>query len=270
MSDPDALDATTLSLFGECIARRRALHGGGLSQVSHVTLRDGRAMVVKMGPLVAREARMLTALRDARTPVPEVLGQSGAFLFLEHLEEAAPGAASWAAVGDVLSRQHAVTGTDYGWTESYAFRNVIIPAQGGTDWPDHWAATRLLPQIRHLPGLGQRLTRACERLPRLLPRAPRPGLLHGDLWTGNILFGPGGQIHFIDPACAYGDREVDLAMLTLFGRPGPEFDRAYGPLEPGWEVRRHVYQLWPALVHLRLFGTSYRGLVERLLAAIGA
>lgn len=74
----------------------------------------------------------------------------------------------------------------------------------------------------------------------------------------------------IDPACYHGHAEVDLAMLALFGRPGPAFHDNYGALEPGAEDRLPVYQLWPALVHLRLFGAGYRGLVERCLNAAGA
>jgi len=76
----------------------------------------------------------------------------------------------------------------------------------------------------------------------------------------------GGRVAgLIDPACYWGHAEADLAMLTLFGRPGPAFWDAYGPTEPGLEARRPIYQMWPALVHLRLFGGTYRGLVERLL-----
>jgi fructosamine-3-kinase len=69
----------------------------------------------------------------------------------------------------------------------------------------------------------------------------------------------------IDPACYHGHAEVDLAMLTLFDAPPGEFWDAYGPLEPGWEDRRDAYQLFPALVHLRLFGSGYAALVDRLL-----
>lgn len=72
----------------------------------------------------------------------------------------------------------------------------------------------------------------------------------------------------IDPACYYGHEEVDLAMLTLFDAPPPEFWEAYWALEPGWERRRDVYQLFPALVHLRLFGATYAGMVDRLLQSL--
>jgi fructosamine-3-kinase len=104
----------------------------------------------------------------------------------------------------------------------------------------------------------------------LIPARPPPALLHGDLWSGNLLVRDGRLAAFIDPACYYGDAEVDLAMLDLFGSPGESFREAYGPLEPGWPERRAVYQLFPALVHLALFGSCYAGMVDRLLSRLGA
>jgi fructosamine-3-kinase len=109
-----------------------------------------------------------------------------------------------------------------------------------------------------------------ERLPDLLPPSPPPAFLHGDLWSGNILVSEGKLAALVDPACYGGHCEVDLAMLTLFDTPPDEFWDAYGALDPGWEDRRSLYQLFPALVHLRLFGATYETMVERLLAQIGA
>ena len=117
--------------------------------------------------------------------------------------------------------------------------------------------------------LRERVERLAARLADLLPPAPPPAFLHGDLWTGNILVAGGRLAALIDPACYGGHDEVDLAMLALFDEPPPEFWEAYGALEPGWEERRPVYQLFPALVHLRLFGATYEPMVERLLARIG-
>ncbi|MZR12703.1 phosphotransferase [Maritimibacter sp. DP07] len=266
----DPLDAITRTLAGSGIAARRPLHGGDLSEVTRLTLEDGRDIVAKTGPMVDREARMLGAIRAARAPAPAVIGVSDDVLLMEALDEAGPGDGSWAAVAKALATLHADTGEDYGWDEDYAFGRVEIVNAPRDDWPAFWGENRLRAHLPHLPGaLSTRLEALIARLADILPERPRPALLHGDLWTGNLLFGPAPAVHFIDPACYYGDPEVDLAMLHLFGAPGPGFDAAYGPLDQGWEERRAVYTLWPALVHLRLFGAGYRGLVERLLDELG-
>ena len=266
----DALDHAVLDLTGDRIPARRPLHGGDLSAVTLVTLQGGGRVVAKSGPLVDREARMLTAMAETGVPVPDVVGVAGNILLIEALDEGAPQPTAWAKAGEALAIMHGATGANYGWKEDYAFGNVEIADGETADWPDFWASRRLLAHAPYLPGgVAPRLANLAERLPHLLPAAPRPSLLHGDLWTGNLLFGAEGGVHFIDPACYFGDREVDLAMLHLFGSPGRGFNEAYGQLEPGWETRRTVYTLWPALVHLRLFGASYRGMVDRLLKELG-
>ena len=137
-------------------------------------------------------------------------------------------------------------------------------------WPDFWGQRRLLNQAPYLPaGLGHRIEALVRDLPEHLPRHPVPSLLHGDLWGGNVLVAGSRISGLIDPACYYGHAEVDFAMLGLFDRPGPALFAAYGGPEPGYDARLPIYQLWPALVHLRLFGAGYRKLVERLLTAVG-
>jgi fructosamine-3-kinase len=113
------------------------------------------------------------------------------------------------------------------------------------------------------------VTALAERLPDLLPASPLPSHLHGDLWSGNILVAGGQLAALIDPACYHGHAEVDLAMLALFDTPPDDFWESYGPLEEGWEERRPLYQLFPALVHLRLFGPTYASMVDRLLGEYG-
>jgi fructosamine-3-kinase len=113
--------------------------------------------------------------------------------------------------------------------------------------------------------LARRVERLAAELPERLPVRPAFSLLHGDLWSGNVLVDGPRVSALIDPACYYGHGEVDLAMLTLFGSPGAAFWEAYRPA-PGWDARRPVYQLWPAIVHLLLFGEAYRPMVDRLLA----
>lgn len=265
MADRAILEAA----LGTEVAGVSALHGGDLSKVVRVTLVDGTRVVAKTGPLVMVEARMLQAIAAAGAPVPRVLAVTGQVMLLEHLDETPASAQGWRALGTALATLHAVRGPRYGWDEDYAFGPAALPNGWLDDWPRFWAERRLLAWPTELPkDIAARVERLAARVPELLPRAPAPALLHGDLWSGNVLFTTGGAA-LIDPACYHGHAEVDLAMLHLFGRPGPDLAAAYGPLDPGWRERRALYQLWPALVHLRLFGSGYRGMVEGCLRAVG-
>ncbi|SDN44602.1 Fructosamine-3-kinase [Lutimaribacter pacificus] len=263
-----ALEGHIATLLGQPLRGLRALHGGDLSEVFGVTLADGARAAVKRGRFVTREAAMLRAMAAAGAPVPGVLAAGGDLLALEWLDETPPNPAGWADLGHALRALHDSTGTHYGWPEDYAFGSVPIHNTQGDDWPAFWAGNRLLALLPRDAQLARRVTALAARLPDRLPRRPAPALLHGDLWAGNVLFS-GPRAWLIDPACYHGDAEVDLAMLTLFGRPHPDFDAAYGALSPGWQARRPVYALWPALVHLRLFGSGYRGMVAGLLDACG-
>ena len=276
--DDATLDQALPRALGAQVQARRPLHGGDLSDVTRLDLADGRRVVLKTGPVAGVEARMLDALQAAGAPVPQVLWTTDTAFVMTFLPTAPATPTHWQALGHALRalHEHRPEDTPYGWPEDYAFGAVTIPAaplSAGRDrtWPDFWAEARLAADLSALPpDIARRIEALCPRLPDLLPRDPGPGLLHGDLWQGNLHFGPDGAAHLIDPACCHGDGEVDLAMLHLVGQPGPGFDAAYGPLAPGWQARRPLYQLWPALVHLRLFGAGYRGLVERLLSATGA
>ncbi len=264
------LSAACRTLFAVAPARVTALHGGDLSEVLRVGLADGRVVVAKRGPLVGREARMLDALAAAKAPAPRVLGVSGDVLFLEALEEARPKHAHWVRFGEDLAGLHGSAGGAYGWEEDYAFGPVTIANAPMEDWPDFWAERRLMPFVPGLePGLARRVEALAAKLATRLPARPTPGLLHGDLWSGNLL-PTRTAIHLIDPACYRGHGEVDLAMLHLFGQPGAGFAEGYGAPDPGWRERRAIYSLFPALVHLTLFGAGYRGMVERFLADSGA
>jgi len=256
-------------ILGLEVLDSRPLHGGDLSEVRLITLPD-RQVVVKRGRDVATEARMLRAMARTGAPVPQVLEVGDDVLVLSYLPETTPATDTWRRLGADLARMHGTVGDRYGWDEDHAFGAVRIDNTPNGDWPGFWAERRLLSGIADVPqDLAGRLERLAARLPGLLPKTPPAALLHGDLWAGNLLF-TAERGWLIDPACYHGDAEVDLAMLHLFGRPGPGFDEGYGALRPGWQDRRPIYQLWPALVHLRLFGQGYRGMVERCLGAIGA
>jgi fructosamine-3-kinase len=148
---------------------------------------------------------------------------------------------------------------------------VEMDNRQGTDWPSFWGEQRLVATAALLDRpWRERVERLARRMSDLLPLSPPASLLHGDLWSGNILVSGGRLAALVDPACYHGDSEADLAMLTLFGSPPAEFWDAYGSLESGWRERQPIYQLFPALVHLRLFGAGYATLTDGLLSTLGA
>lgn len=143
-----------------------------------------------------------------------------------------------------------------------------------SDWIDFFVEERLDKQVKLamrnglLDAPGEKLfEKLYLRLYDLLPEEP-PCLVHGDLWSGNFIVSDEGTACLIDPAVYYGNREVDLAMSTLFGGFSPDFYDSYNeeyPLIPGWKERFDLYNLYPLLIHLNLFGSSYLGSVLSIL-----
>ncbi len=257
------------ALLGGEVARMEPLGGGCLEEVTRVTLRGGRRAVAKGGPAPRVEAAMLEAMRAAGAPAPAVLAVDDALLVMEERPRRGALADAWGDLGRVLATLHAAEGVSYGWHADYAYGPVALPNAPTDDWPAFWAERRLLAHADALPAdLARRVAALAAELPARLPARPRPSLLHGDLWGGNVLVDGDRVSALIDPACYHGHGEVDLAMLSLFDRPDARFFDAY-PVATDWRERRPIYQLWPAIVHLLLFGGSYRGMVERLLREAG-
>lgn len=246
--------------------------GGDLAEVWAIGLQDGRRAIVKTGPLPAIEADMLRALRQAGAPAPNVLAVDDRTLVLERLPGGGTLPAAWSDLGSVLRRLHdapVAAAAGYGWAMDFAFGTLPIVNGWHADWARFWRDHRLLTHVPHIPTtLAHRLEALARHLPDRLPAHPRPVLLHGDLWSGNVLVSQKRISGLIDPACCIGAAEADFAMLTLFARPDAAFWSAYGAFDAGWRERIAIYRLWPALVHLRLFGGSYHGMVSSLLDAI--
>jgi fructosamine-3-kinase len=146
---------------------------------------------------------------------------------------------------------------------------VSLPNDPAPTWAAFYAAARLLPLVApaRLSAAGARAVEAvCERLPEPVRTPEPPARLHGDLWSGNVL-ASGGRPYLVDPAAYGGHREVDLAMLALFGAVPARTLAAYEevwPLADGWTERVALWQLFPLLVHAALFGGSYVGSAERV------
>ncbi len=267
-----AFTARVAALVGLPEDRLERLAGGDLSEVLLLRRSDGRCTVAKGGGAGPVEGAMLRAPAGAGVPAPAVEGEHEGVLLLEHVEnDRVFSANAWSDIAAALPRLHGRTEDRYGWPADHRIGTVELDNRRSEDWPRFWGEQRLVATAALLGRpWRERADGLARRLAELLPAAPPPALLHGDLWSGNILVRSGRLAALIDPACYHGHSEVDLAMLTLFDTPPAEFRADYGPLEPGWEDRRGLYQLFPALVHLRLFGDSYAPMVDRLLARFGA
>ena len=147
------------------------------------------------------------------------------------------------------------------------FGSLRLSNEPAADWPSFYAERRLLPlasMARERAALSaagsDAVERLCGRLRDLAGPPEPPARLHGDLWSGNVMAGADGRPWLIDPSAYGGHREVDLAMLRLFGAPSPRVFATYeevSPLAAGSEDRVELYQLLPLLVHAVLFGGGY-------------
>lgn len=262
---------TATHLLGQQVEYLHPLPGGDLSTVFAARYADGQHIVVKTSPAAHTEAHMLRALRCAGAKTPDVLAHDNAVLILEFCDNQGSIERAWGRLGHMLlaldEEKETPTPVTYGWQKDYAFGALKIINTYSQHWPSFWKANRLLCHAAHVPpALAKRLEDLARRLDDILPAQPPACLLHGDLWGGNIVCGNDGTVTLIDPACYYGDRDVDIAMLELFNTPGEDFWEAY-PIrrDTDFYARQAVYQLWPALVHVRLFGSSYLSLVAGLL-----
>ncbi|MCE9683385.1 fructosamine kinase family protein [Halomonas alkalisoli] len=256
----------------------RPLGGGDIAAVYWLDTRQG-PVVIKCDDhaRLAGEADGLRALREAGTPlmVPEVLGVGEGWLVMEALERMSPSTASAAALGEGLRHLHAHTAAEHGWPRDNACGRTPQPNASLADGRDFQRERRLLPLARacHERGLldaslRERIERIAHGLEAWLPDVPA-SLVHGDLWSGNVLYTPRGPA-IIDPAVYCHYSEVDLAMLTLFGSPPDAFYEAYWDASPpdDWPRREALFQLYPLLNHLLLFGGGYRNAVARATARV--
>ena len=259
-------------LTGVEVGRIERLAGGDLSDVLLVRRPNGHLSVAKTGASIGSEAGMLRAIAGAGIRAPTVEAEHEDVLLLEHVaNDGVFSEKAWADIGAEIARLHRRIGEDYGWPVDHKIGTVHLDNRQRRNWPLFWGEQRLVSTAALLDRpWRERVDTLAARLADLLPASPPPSLLHGDLWSGNILVSDGRLAALIDPACYHGDREVDLAMLTLFDTPPQSFWDRYGELDSHWRDRVPLYQLFPALVHLRLFGAAYAPLADRLLSAAGA
>ena len=258
---------------GRAVRGVERVGGGDINDAFRVQFEDESFAFVKTradvapGEYEAEAAGLRWLAEPGALRVPDVLGVADSVLVLDWVDEGARG--DPAAFGAGLAEVHAAGADDFGGPEPLRIGPLRLPNDPAPDWPTFYAERRLLPLLgrARLSSAGHRaVERVCERIGDLAGPPEPPARLHGDLWSGNVLWGRDGRAWLIDPAAYGGHREVDLAMLQLFGNPGPQFFAAYEerhPLAPGHEQRVPLYQLFPLLVHAALFGGGYPASVER-------
>jgi fructosamine-3-kinase len=262
----------------------RPLSGGDINQVFRLRLANSKEFVLKLNSkdrypgMFEKESAGLGLLKSAgcRVPGVELTFVEGAhqFLILEYVEEGRPIGNSWELFGRQLATLHLQTNESFGLDHDNYIGSLDQMNGKMENWTEFFISNRLKPLIRKAKGrnlLGSKHLKAFEslfsRLPELIPREA-PSLLHGDLWSGNLMFDKLGEPVFIDPAVYFGHREVDIAMTRMFGGFNESFLVTYNeilPLEKGWEERIELHNLYPTLVHLVLFGSSYLSGIERTL-----
>ncbi len=258
--------------------------GGGCIHEAHILQgEDGRHYFVKTNTrkdsaLFETEAEALREIRDSDSiRVPNVvcsgLAENRSYLVLEFIRLRPQRGHSLELLGQQLAAMHRKTGPHFGWTrDNFIGRTPQKNLPGASSWIEFWREYRLGPQVDMARKAGLSLI-AADRLLDTIPRFfefydPAPSLLHGDLWGGNIGFDESGDPVIYDPATYYGDRETDIAFTELFGGPGPRFYSAYDeawPRDPGYELRKPLYNFYHILNHYNLFGGGYGERTEMML-----
>lgn len=278
--------------LGSKIIRSKPLSGGDIADVSLLTLEDGRQVVAKRPRMdqpdtTAVEKMMLKHLKaKSSLPVPDVLFQSKGILVISHVSQQGI-TDSVAAAKDAarhIAALHAVRPRGnkpfYGFDKDTFIGPLPQQNKPFDNWCNFFTEHRLLAMAASCTRTGRlpahmmkRVEALAGRLGDFLPAAPKSSLLHGDLWAGNMLIDGDHVAGFIDPAISYGHHEMDLAFIELMGGLDPVFFDAYknqNPIDSDFYAnRKDIYQLWPLLVHVRLFGGTYANQVDERITKLG-
>lgn len=260
-----------------------AISGGDIGVSVRIELEDGTPLFAKHIPdgdpsMAAAEAHGLGWLRETGTlRVPEVVAYSSEgppHLVLEWIDQHPKTAGFDEHLGRSLAALHRCDAKGFGLDRDNYIGSLPQNNDPHASWPDFYARERIAPQLelarrsQCIPfALAGKLERLIETMHDHCESDSVPAHLHGDLWSGNLIADERGLPCLIDPAVYAGHREMDLAMMKLFGGFGARVFDAYAevaPLAPGHEERVTLWQLYPLLVHVNLFGGSYVASVEAI------
>lgn len=282
----DDLLSEIAAATGHAVIDLDELSGGCVSDVFLARLSNGESIVVKLdlqkrsGLLI--EGQMLCYLSEhTQLPVPTVRYATDHLLLVDYI----PGECRFTQKAEIhaaelLAALHTINSSSFGFYFDTLIGGLLQPNPSYSSWIDFFREQRLLFMASEATKAGRipivtskRIERLGDHLDRWLLEPKGPSLIHGDVWTNNVL-ALGDRIRaFLDPAIYFGHAEVELAFITLFNTFGRTFFETYQhirPIEPGFfEARKDIYNLYPLLVHVRLFGGSYLTAVERTLTRFG-
>lgn len=260
-------------LLDQAVVATTPVAGGDICTATRVRLSDGGSVIVKTrlgapADFFEVEARGLDWLAEpGEIDVAEVIAVAADCLVLRWIEPARPTPESAASLGRSLARLHLSGAQMFGAEHEGFIGSLPLPNRSAATWPEFFATRRVLPYLKlatdreHICETdASAVERLIGRMTDLAGPAEPPARIHGDLWSGNVIWSS-GRATLIDPAAYGGHRETDLAMLALFGLPHLQrLQDAYeeeSPLAEGWRERQPLHQLFPLLVHAALFGGHY-------------
>lgn len=267
------------------VLRLVALNGGCIGEVWRADLANGRQLAVKHARSGAGtldiEGEMLDYLAShSSLPVPAVLHNAPDLLVMEFLPgESHFNDAAQRHAAELIADLHSQSAPQFGFRRDTLIGGLPQP----NPWTDSWMEFFGEQRLRHMAkeaekagrlpsGTRRKVERLVDKLDKYLDEPEAPSLVHGDVWTTNVLALGGRVTGFLDPAIYYGDPEIELAFTTLFGTFGSSFFERYQelrPIAPGFfELRRDLYNLYPLLVHAHLFGGGYADSVERIVSRL--
>ena len=236
-----------------------------------------------VGDLFQREEQGINLLQEANViHVPKVIGSGSnlgtPYLLLEFVEKGSPQHNFWEAFANQLGKLHQVTQEQFGLDHDNYIGRLPQDNSKNTSWTEFFIQNRVEPQLRLAREKGlvdskliHNMEQLYTQLASIFPKEP-PALIHGDLWSGNFMSDKHGNPCIYDPAVYFGHREMELAFTQLFGGFDREFYEYYQnayPLSPGFDSRVDIYNLYPLLVHVNLFGPSYLSGIKMTLKRFG-